>query len=93
MDSTPQTTLVDLEIINENRVTIDLEILNKTASTGDAWIRQRKKPLWPQKSSTKLLPLVMHGFDSAKSPFGIRNHQRKQSRCLLRNNQRNYFHG
>jgi hypothetical protein len=74
MDSTAQTALMDSEIINENRVAVDLEILNETTSTGDAWIRQRKKPLWPQKSSTKLLPLVMHGFDSAKSPYGIRNH-------------------
>ena len=49
MDSTAQTALMDSEIINENRVAVDLEILNETTSTGDAWIRQRKKPLWPQK--------------------------------------------
>jgi len=57
MDSTAQTALVDSEIINE------------TAFTGDAWIRQRKKPLCPQKSSTKLLPRVTHGFDSANTPL------------------------
>jgi len=57
------------------------EICIETASTGDAWIRQRKQPLWLQKSSTKLLPLVTHGFDSANSPFGFRKHQR------------NFFHG
>jgi len=44
------------------------EIFNETASTGDAWIRHSKQPMWPQKSSTKVLPRVMHGFDSAKSP-------------------------
>jgi len=49
------------------------EIFIETASTGDAWIRQRKQPLWLQKSSTKLLPLVTHGFDSANSPCGFRN--------------------
>jgi hypothetical protein len=44
------------------------EIFNETGSTGDACIRQRKQPLRPQKSSTKLLPLVTHAFDSANSP-------------------------
>jgi hypothetical protein len=57
------------------------EIFNETASTGDACIRQRKQPLRLQKSSTKLLPVVTHGFDSANSPWGLRNHQR------------NWFHG
>jgi hypothetical protein len=69
------------------------KIINETASTGDAWIRQRKEPMWAlksttktqslqnQKSSTKLLPRVMHGLDIANSPWGYRNHQRK------------YFHG
>jgi len=52
------------------------ELFIETASTGDAWIRQRKQPLWLQKSSTKLLPLVTHGFDSANSPSGFRKHQR-----------------
>jgi len=75
MDSTAQTALVASEIINE------------TASTGDAWIRLRKEPLWAmksstktqslpnQKSSTKLLPRVTHGFDSTKSPCGHLNYQ------------------
>jgi len=40
------------------------EIIKETASTGDACIRQREQPLRPQKSSTKLLPLVTHAFDS-----------------------------
>jgi IS4 transposase len=57
------------------------EIFNETASTRDAWIRQRKQPLQPQKSSTKLLPLVTHAFDIANSS------------CSLRNLQRNCFHG
>jgi hypothetical protein len=48
------------------------EIINESASTGDEWIRQRKQPLWPQKSSTKLLPLVTQAFDSANSPCGFR---------------------
>jgi hypothetical protein len=45
-----------------------LEIINETASTGDSWIRQRKEPMMPKKSSTKLLPRVTRGFDSANSP-------------------------
>jgi len=57
-----------------------LEIFNETVSTGDAWIRQRKQPLRPQKSSPKVLPWVAHGFESANSPCGLRNHQRKLSR-------------
>jgi hypothetical protein len=52
------------------------EIFNETVSTGDAWIRQRKQPLLPQKSSTKLFRLVTPGFDSANSPCGFRNLQR-----------------
>jgi hypothetical protein len=43
-------------------------MFNETASTGDAWIRQRKQPLRPPKSSKKLFPRVTHGFDSANSP-------------------------
>jgi hypothetical protein len=81
MDSTAQTAPLASEIITES------------ASTGDAWIRQRKEPMWAlkstkktqslqnQKSLTKLLPRVMHGLDIANSPWGHRNHQRK------------YFHG
>jgi len=53
------------------------EIFNETASTDDVCIQERKQPLRPQKSSTKLLPLVTHGFDSANSPCGFRNHHRK----------------
>ena len=56
------------------------EIFIKTASTGDTCTRQRKEPLWLQKSSTKLLPRVTHAFDSANRPWGLRNHQRKLSR-------------
>jgi hypothetical protein len=56
MDSTAQTTPAASEIFNE------------TASTRDTWIRQRKQPLWLQKSSPKVLPRVTHGFDSANSP-------------------------
>jgi len=56
MDSTAQTAPVASENINE------------TSSTGDEWIRQRKEHLQPQKSSTKLLPLVTHGFDSVNNP-------------------------
>jgi len=52
------------------------EIFNETDSTSDACIRQRKQPLRPQKSSTKLVPLETHGFDSANSPCGLRNLQR-----------------
>jgi hypothetical protein len=67
MDSTAQTAPVASENINE------------TSSTGDAWIRQRKEPLWAmkssrntqslqnQKSSTKLLLRVTHAFESANS--------------------------
>ena len=59
-----------------NGVVGDSKIINETASTGDACIRQRKQPLRPQKSSTKLLQLVTHEFDSANSPCGFRNLQR-----------------
>jgi len=33
------------EIINKNRVAVESEIINENASTGDAWIRQRKEPM------------------------------------------------
>jgi hypothetical protein len=33
--------------------------------------------LRPQKYSSKLLPLVTHGYDSANSPSGLGNHHRK----------------
>jgi len=75
MDSTAQTAPATSEIFNE------------TVSTGNAWIRQRKQPLWPQKSSSKVLPWVTHAFDSANSPCGLRNHQRKQSPWRLTNHQ------
>jgi len=80
MDSTAQSALVGYEIFNKNSVSFESEIINETASTGDAWIRQQKEPMWAfkssiktqslqnQKSSTKVLPRVTHGFDSANSP-------------------------
>jgi len=89
MDSTAQRAHAVYEIINKNRVAAESDIINETASTGDAWIRQRKEPMWAlksstktqslqnQKSSTKLLPRVMHGLDIANSPCGHKNHQRK----------------
>jgi len=88
MDSTAQRALVGYEIIKKNSVAAESEIINKTASTGDAWIRQHKEPMWAlkssikiqslqnQKSSTKLLPRVTYGFDSANSTCGLRNLQR-----------------
>jgi len=105
MDLTPQTALMGSEIIKENWVAAFFEIISKTASTSEAWIRQRKQPMWAQKSSkktkslptqkssTKLLPRVTHGFDSANSLCWLRNHQQKLSRCRLNNHQRNWFHG
>jgi hypothetical protein len=83
MDSRAQRALVGYEIINKNSVAAESEIINETASMGDAWIRQHKEPMWAlkssikiqslqnQKSSTKLLPRVTHGFDSAKNPCGL----------------------
>jgi len=68
MDSTAQRAHVGFEIINKNSVAAESEIINETAFTGDAWIRHSKEPMWPQKSSTKVLPRVTHGFDSANSP-------------------------
>jgi len=56
MDSTAQTAHRDSEIINE------------TESTCDSWIQQHNQPLGTQKSSTKLLRRVMHGFESASAP-------------------------
>jgi len=91
MHSTPQTARAALETFNE------------TASTGDAWIRQRKLPIGPQKSSTKLLQLVTHAFDSANSPCMPEKSSMKllprvthafdsaNSPCGLRNLQRNCF--
>ena len=84
---------------------LDLEIINETASRGDAWIRQRKQPLWTQKSATKteslpthksspkLLPRVTHGFDSANSPSGLRNHHKKQSHCCSETINKTVFKG
>jgi hypothetical protein len=45
MDSTAQRAHVGSEIINKNIVAVESEIINETASTGDAWIRQRKEPM------------------------------------------------
>jgi len=56
MDSTAQTAPAASEIFSE------------TASTGDAWIRQRKQLLRPPKSSTKVLPRVNNAFDSKTAP-------------------------
>jgi hypothetical protein len=50
-----------------NEIDVAGDAWNETASTGDAWIRQRKEPKWAQKSSTKPLPRVTHGFDSTNS--------------------------
>jgi len=83
MHSTAQTAHVGLEIINENLVAGDSKIINETAYMGEAWIRQRKERMWAlksstktqslqnQKSSTKLLPWVTHGFVSAKTHVGF----------------------
>jgi hypothetical protein len=68
MDSTAQRAHVGFEIINKNSVAAESQIINETASTGDAWIRHSKQPMGPQKSSTKVLPRVRHGFDSTNSP-------------------------
>jgi hypothetical protein len=46
------------------------EIFNETTSTSDPWIRQRKQPLWLQKSSTKLLPRVTHGSTAQRAHAG-----------------------
>jgi hypothetical protein len=51
------------------------EIIKETAYTGDACIQQSKQPLRLEKSSTKLLALVTHAFDSANNLFGLRNLQ------------------
>jgi hypothetical protein len=45
VDSTAQRAHVGYEIINKNRVAVESEIINENASTGDAWIRQRKEPM------------------------------------------------
>jgi hypothetical protein len=56
------------------------EIFNETVSTGDAWIRQRKQPLRPQKSSPKVLPRGTHGFE-AQTVLGF---QKASTKLLLR---------
>jgi hypothetical protein len=99
MDSTAQRALVGYEIFKEHSVAAESEIINETASTGDACIRHSKQPMWPQKSSTKVLPRVTHGFDIANSPTVLESinetattgdaciRERKQP-CGLRNHQR-----
>ena len=72
MDSTAQRALVGYEIFKEHSVAAESEIINETASTGDAWIRHSKQPMWQtvlgfQKASTKLLLRVTHAFESANS--------------------------
>jgi len=49
-------------------VPLTSEIINESASTGDAWIRERKQPLWRHKSLTKLLPQVTPGLTAQKAP-------------------------
>jgi len=44
------------------------EIVNQIAATSDESIRQQNQPLASPKSSTKVLPQVMHVLDSANSP-------------------------
>jgi hypothetical protein len=46
---------------------------------GDAWIWQRKQPIVTQKYSTKRLPRVTHGFDSANSPCGLKISMKTES--------------
>jgi hypothetical protein len=93
MDSTVQRAYMGSEIINENWVATDSEIINQPASTGDAWIRQRIQALGTLKSSTKRLPRVTNWFDSANTPFGLRNNQWKLSHYRLNNHQQNSYHG
>jgi hypothetical protein len=40
---------VGCEIIKKNSVAAESEIINEIGSTGDEWIRQRKKPIWAMK--------------------------------------------
>jgi len=56
MHSTAQTAHVGLEIINE------------TAYTGEAWIRQRKEPMWALKSSTKTQSLQNQNSTAQTAP-------------------------
>jgi hypothetical protein len=99
------------KISTKNSVAAASEIIDETASTGDAWIRQRKQPLWDQKSLTKTesLPIQKSSTKYCRCTFEIINktgstadvwirqckhllliriHQRKPSRCQLRNHQR-----
>jgi len=45
MDSEELVGPVDSDIFNENRVVADSEIIAKTASKGEAWIRESTQPL------------------------------------------------
>jgi len=103
LDSFAHTVLVDSEIINESLVAVDSETINDIASTIVAWIHQRTKFLFTQKSqaktellstqkpSTRLPPQLSPGFVSAHSPCWLGNRHRKPSRCQLENCHRNYF--
>jgi len=81
MDSTAQTTPVALEIINE------------TASTRDPWIRQRKQPLWLQKSSTKTQSLPNQKSSTKTESLGTQKTSTKLLARVTKNHQRNCFHG
>jgi hypothetical protein len=52
------------------------EIITETASTGDAWIRQRKEPMWALKSSTKTESLQDQKSSTKTESLRLKNHQR-----------------
>jgi hypothetical protein len=61
-----------LHVSRSFQTSFSLEWLKKPISmfqNHNAWNRQRKQSLGTQKSSTKLLPQVTYGFDSASSPW------------------------
>jgi hypothetical protein len=67
-----------------------MEITVQTASI-DSKSSTKTESMPTQKSSTKLLPHVTNGFDITNSPYGLRNHQLKLTRCRCRNHQWNCF--
>jgi hypothetical protein len=84
---------------------MDSEIINEIASTGYAWIRQRKQPLRTEKSSLKtastgdawiqqcIQPLWSLKSSMKLHPRVTHGFDSANSRCGMRNLQQNCCHG
>ena len=102
LDSSAHIVPVDSEIVTKNCVGADSETINDTASTTDAWIRQRTKSLLSSKSQAKTesLPTMKPSTRLPPDEACIRprtqfcwlgNHHRKLCSCRIRNHQQQCF--